>query len=98
MGIGFKVVLRTDDLRRCKWGRDYCEAFPTRVRLYLDGRKNNQYGGNFLDIARPLGGVVGAYHVVLLAHTVFSSGYVLPRVAAEGTTGFQRAMSHKNFV
>ena len=74
------------------------------VRFYLDGRKNNQYlvRGKFSLTSpgprRPLGGVAGIYHVVNLAHTISSSGYVLPRVSAEGIIDFQRAMSHKDLV
>ena len=41
IGIGFKLLLRYDDLKRCRWGVDYCEVFPTHARFYLDGRKNN---------------------------------------------------------
>jgi hypothetical protein len=28
-------------------------VFPTHVHFYLDGRKNDMYGGNFLDVAAP---------------------------------------------
>ena len=49
-------------------------------------------------MSRPLGGVAGVHHAVLLAHTVFSSGYVLPMVPAGGIIDFQRAMPYKDFV
>ena len=52
-GIGFKLLLRYDDLKRFCWDEGYCEVFVTHIRFFLDGRKNSQYGGNFLDVARP---------------------------------------------
>ena len=78
IGIGFELLLRYDYLKRCRWDDDYCDVFPTHVRFYLDGRKNNQYGGNFLDVARPPDeAVLGVYHVCVLAKSVFRRGYVL---------------------
>ena len=39
--LGYKLLLRYDDLKRCRWDAGYCEVFPTHIRFFLDGRKNN---------------------------------------------------------
>ena len=71
----------------------------THIRFYLDGRKNNQYGGNFLDVARPEDpAVFGVYHVCLLAKAVFGSGFVLGSVDATGAVDRDTPMPHKMFV
>ena len=43
VAVGFKILLRYDDLVRARWNDGYCEVLETHVRFYLDGRKNNQY-------------------------------------------------------
>ena len=53
IGIGFMFLLRYGDVVRCRWGEGFCDVFPTHIRFYLDDRENSQYGGNYLDIARP---------------------------------------------
>ena len=68
IGLGFKLLLRYGDLKRCRWDVSYCEVFVTHIRFYLDGRNNNHYGGNFLDVARPEDpSMLGVYHACLLA-------------------------------
>ena len=99
IGIGFKLLWRYDDLKRCRWIDDYCDVFPTHARFYLDGRKNNQYGGNFLDVARPRDeAVLGVYHVCVLAKSIFRRGYVLGSVDASGRVDVTKPMPHKVFV
>merc|ERR1712146_78472 len=81
IGIGFKLLLRYDDLRRCRWDDGYCDISPLHIRFYLDGRKNNQYRGNMLDIAIPLDPKIrGVYHACLIAKRTFKKGYVLPSI------------------
>ena len=99
IGIGFKLLLRYDDLVRCRWDEGFCDVFPTHIRFYLDGRKTNQYGGNLLDIARPEDtNTVGVYHVVKLARAVFRRGFVLGSVDARGVVNTSARMSHPHFV
>ena len=99
IGLGFKLLLRYDDLRRCCWDEGFCEVIVTHIRFYLDGRKNNQYGGNFLDVARPDDlAVFGVYHVCLLAKAVFGRGFVLGSVDATGAVDRDTPMPHKMFV
>ena len=52
-GFGFKLLRRYDVLRRYRWGEGHCGVFATHIRFCLDGRKKNQYRGNFPDVARP---------------------------------------------
>ena len=62
-------------LRRCRWDDGYCDIFPLHIRFYLDGRKNNQYRGNMLDIAIPLDPKIrGVYHACLIAKRTFKKG------------------------
>ena len=44
VGLGLKLLLRYNDLKRCRWDVGYCEVFATHIRFYLDGWQNNQYG------------------------------------------------------
>ena len=71
----------------------------THIRFYLDGRKNNQYGDNFLDVARPEDpDVLGVYHACLLALTTFGRGFVLGAVDSAGVVNLDECMFHKQFV
>ena len=92
IAVGFKILLRYDDLVRARWDDGYCEVSDTHARFYLDGRKNNQYGGNFLDIAKPENGK-GVYDLVVIAKDLFRSGLVLPNInVATGTLQPERPM------
>jgi hypothetical protein len=99
ISLGFKLLLRYDDLRRCRWDAGYCEVFPTHIRFYLDGRKNNMYGGDFLDVAAPADRAkTGVYHLCVIARSVFRSGFVLAHVDTGGNIDRRRTMSYANFV
>ena len=43
IGLGFKLLLRYGDLRRCYWDEGSCEVFVTHIRLYRDGRKKTPH-------------------------------------------------------
>jgi len=99
IALGFKLLLRYDDLKRCRWDPGYCEVFPTHIRFYLDGRKNNMYGGDFLDVAAPaVPEEFGVYHICLLARSVFRSGFVLAYIGPRGDVDSLRAMPHASFI
>ena len=58
----------------------WCGIFPTHVRFYIDGRKNNKYMGSFLDIAIPASGrAPSVYHAAVLGKRHFKSGLVMRR-------------------
>jgi hypothetical protein len=98
--IGFKLLLRYNDLSRCRWDKGFCEIFPSHIRFYLDGRKNSQHKGNMLDLATPRHRARrGIYHMVLRAHRMFKTGFVLPHVDGRSKTIDQtRCMSYEKFV
>mmetsp|Transcript_73989 Transcript_73989/g.139860 ORF Transcript_73989/g.139860 Transcript_73989/m.139860 type:complete len:468 (+) Transcript_73989:167-1570(+) len=99
IGLGFKLLLRYDDLKRCRWDDGYCEVFATHVRFYLDGRKNNMYGGDFLDVAAPADPRErGVYHLCVEARALFLSGFVLACVDARGNVDTSKPMSYSTFV
>ena len=99
IGIGFKLLLRYNDLRRCRWDDGYCDIFPLHIRFYLDGRKNSQYRGNMLDIAIPSDPAVrGVYHACLIAKRTFKNGYVIPSISACGSVDSTRYMQYSDFV
>ena len=99
VAIGFKLLLRFDDLSHCRWDDAYCTVFTTHVRFFLSRRKNHQYRGNFLDIARPEDPEVrGVYHLCVEAQALFKSGYVLPRIESSGLIKKDKRMSYASFV
>ena len=99
VAVGFKPLLRFDDLSHCQWDDDYCTVYATHVRFFLSQRKNHQYRGNFLDIARPEDPeVCGVYHLCVEAKALFKSGYVLPRIESSGLIAKDERMSYASFV
>ena len=98
IAVAFKLLLRGDDLRRCRWDEGFCEIHPTYARFFIDGRKNNVYGGQFLDIAIPADGSNGVYQLCVLAKSVFRSGFVLPAISSLGVIDSSKAMAHADFV
>ena len=96
--IGYKVLLRHSDLKRCRWDKDFCEVFRTHIRFYLSGRKNAQYKGNVVDIAVPADrNTLDIYHIARLAHAIFKSGHVLPSISASGRIDREKPMSIGRF-
>ena len=98
--IGFKILLRYDDLSRCRWDKGFCEILRTHIRFYLSGRKNKQYKGDILDIAAPRSRTSqGIYHLAVRAQRVFKTGFVLPHVdCRRKTIDRSRCMSYEKFV
>jgi hypothetical protein len=93
------LLLRYDDLSRCRWDEGFCEVFPTHVRFYLDGRKNDMYGGNFLDVAAPAEhNESGVYHLCVVARAVFRTGFVLAAIDPLGNVNASQCMAHAAFV
>lgn len=100
VGVAFKILLRYDDLSRCRWDPDYCDVFHTHVRFYVEGRKNATHGCAFLDIARPADdNPDGIYFVVARAKAYFRTGHVMPHIDYRtGMIDHTRAMSIGAFV
>jgi hypothetical protein len=99
ISLGFKLLLRYDDLSRCRWDKGYGEVLRTHISFYLDGRKNNIYDGDFLDVAAPADQAeFGVYHMCLFARLHFATGHVLASVNAQGVVDTTRCMAHSSFV
>jgi hypothetical protein len=100
VSVAFKILLCYGDFARCHWGPDYCDAFYTHVRFYLEGRKNLARGCAFLCISRPAGdNPDGIYFAVVRAKAYFRAGYVLPHIDHRaGAVDHTRTMSIRNFV
>ena len=62
--VAFKVFARWNDAMQLRWDAGYCEISELYVRFFLEHRKNAQFNGNFVDVARPGNGEYGAYHVI----------------------------------
>ena len=104
IGLGFKLLLRYDDLTKCRWDPGFCEVFPDSpagpyIRFFLSGRKNDQYRGSFLDVAAPLNGQRGLYHALLRGKNHFKTGFVLRTVYNDGTPADpEKFLGHGRFV
>ena len=80
ISVGYKLLLRHNDLSKLRWDDGWCDIFPTHVRFYIDGRKNSKYMGLFLDIAIPASGrAPSVYHAAVLGKRHFKSGLVMRR-------------------
>ena len=62
------IGVLVDDLVRRRWEEGSCGVFLAHIRFYLNVRKKKQFGGEFLDIARPADpNTVGVYHLLTRA-------------------------------
>ena len=104
IGLGFKLLLRYDDLIKCRWDDGFCEVFTSSpagpyIRFFLSGRKTSQYRGSFLDVAAPLGGSRGLYHALLRGKHHFKTGFVLRTVYGDGSAAKpEKWLGHGRFV
>jgi hypothetical protein len=97
--VSYCVFARWDDASQLRWDVGFCEETDLYVRLYLNHRKNAQYTGNFLDIARPSDPAVkGAYHVIREARALFRAGHILAHVSSQGTVDTSRYMAYDSYV
>ena len=99
IGVGFKVLARYDDLSQMRYDEGFCEVTPLYARFFLEERKNAQYQGQWIDIARPEDpDERGVYHSVIAARAVRGgTGFVLPTVSSDGFVG-TGAMGYQDFV
>ena len=96
--VAFKVFARWNDLMQLRWDVGYFEISELYIRFFLEHRKNAQYTGNFVDIARPENGEHGAYHVIREAYQAFRRGHVLPFIHASGSVDSTRSMPYDLYV
>ena len=97
--VSYCVFARWDDASQLRWDVGFYEETDLYVRLYLSHRKNAQYTGNFLDIARPSDPTVrGAYHVIREARALFRTGHILAHVSSQGSVDTSRYMAYDSYV
>jgi len=94
----FKVFARWDDAKQLRWDEGYFELTELYARFFLEHRKNAQYSGNFVDVARAQGNARGAYHAIVEAYFMFRTGHVLPFISAHGEVDTSRHMSYRSYV
>ena len=99
IAIAFKEMARWDDAGLLLWDEGKCWVLPWSVLFGIDKRKNAQFEGNILDIARPLDpSQRGVYHVAVFARNFFRTGHVLPFISASGAVDTSRPMPYASFV
>ena len=97
-GAGFKVFARFDDLKQMQWGDEFCSVYDSHIDFIVEHRKNRQFQGDTVTVARPTDGSAGVYGVLVLARQTFRSGFVLPHVDAQGCVDLSRPMEYSAFV
>ena len=80
--LQYKCALRYSDLAKLRYDEEWCTVYPTHIRFYLERRKTAQYGGEWIDVAKPADSTTGAYDVIARARELIGQGYVLPRLYA----------------
>ena len=63
--VGYKVWARYNDLAQMRFDDDFCIVFATHIDFKIPHRKNKQFLGDTVTVARPA--VRGAYHALLEA-------------------------------
>ena len=100
IGTAFKLLARYDDISKCRYDPGYFEITVWFIRILLITRKNNQLESTWLEIARPADpAAFGVYHALVIGHGLFGgSGFILPRILADGTVVKSEAMGYKDYV
>ena len=97
--VSFCVFARWSDAAVLRWDEGFFEEDEQYVRFFLEHRKNAQFAGNFVDIARPADSHHrGAYHMVREAKALFRRGHVLPHISASGVVDHSRYMPYASYV
>ena len=97
--VSFCVFARWSDAAVLRWYDGFFEEHEQYVRFFLEHRKNAQFAGNFVDIARPADPHHrGAYHIVREAKALFRRGHVLPHISASGVVDHSRYMPYSSYV
>ena len=101
VGLGYKCLLRYDDLRRARYDDGFFEDDGESISLYLDGRKTAQYNGEWIIIAKPADDSPdagsGVYEALLRGKARLRAGPILPALGRWGVDS-GRAQSHPQFV
>jgi hypothetical protein len=96
---GYKVWARYNDLSQMRFEDGFCDVCPTHIDFRIPRRKNKQFHGDTVTVARPADPAVrGAYHALLEAKARIRKGFILPHVDARGLIGRSRPMPYGQFV
>ena len=99
ISVGFKTWARYNDLSQMRLDDGACNVFDTYIDLRIPHRKNNQFEGDTVTVARPADPAdEGIYGVLALAKRVFRSGFILPHIDAKGVVDRSRPMEYAAFV
>ena len=95
--VGYKVWARYNDLAQMRFDDDFCIVFATHIDFKIPHRKNKQFLGDTVTVARPADPAVrGAYHALLEAKA--RVGFMLPQINAKGLVDRSRPMPYGQFV
>jgi len=99
IGVGFKTWARYNDLSQMRLDDGACNVLDTHIDLRVPHRKNSQFEGDTVTVARPADPAdEGIYGVLALAKRVFRGGFILPHIDAKGVVDRSRPMEYAAFV
>jgi hypothetical protein len=78
--------------------RAFCVCFDMYIHIFVSERKTHVYGGQWVDVARPLDGSFGVFDALLLGKRVFGRGFVMPHIDVSGRVGLDRPMEYDSYV
>ena len=98
VGAALKTMARYSDSAVLRYDEGFFVAYPTHVDVKFWSRKTHAFESHWVTIARPLDGSFGVYDALIVGKAVFSSGFILPHVDAEGRVHRDRPMSYDDYV
>ena len=99
IGTGYMVFARFDDLRQMCFDDGHCVLEADHISFYVETRKNAQFQGSWVTIARPAGGAgPGVFGLLRELKMRLGSGFVLPSISADGVVDRSRQMPYDAFV
>jgi hypothetical protein len=99
IGAGYMVFARFDDLRQMCFDEGHCVLEVNHMSFYVESRKNKQFEGSWVTIARPASGSGdGVFGLLRELKVRLGSGFVLPFISADGVVDRSRPMPYDAFV
>jgi hypothetical protein len=66
IGCAFKLMARYADMRHVRYDDESFRVHDMYIRIFVSERKTHVYGGQWIDVARPLDGSFGVFDAPLL--------------------------------
>ena len=98
IGCAFKLMARYADMRHVRYDDEGFRVYDMYIRIFVSERKTHVYGGQWIDVARPLDGSFGVFDALLLGKSVFSRGFIMPHIDASGRVDLDRPMEYDSYV